>query len=131
MKERIILGLFCTAIVIEECWTWVNWPEVSITPFPLAPAMEIRRDSYIWIICCHLQIMVLISTLLWYADRLKYFFAIAFFIQLAEAIEFFFNYNYPWFTFYIQGTHLHVNVTNLRFFILIPLAFHKILTWKD
>jgi hypothetical protein len=131
LKERIIIGLFCIAIVIEECWTWVSWPDKDITPFPYAVDQVIRFDSFIWILCLHMQLMVLISCLWWYAHRLRLFFAIAFFIQLAEVIEFFFNYNNPWCTLFYGSHHLHINVTNIRFFILIPLAIQKVLTWKD
>jgi hypothetical protein len=130
VKEKIVISLFCIAITIEECWTWVSWPAKIISPFPYAPEQQIRWDSMIWILCQHTQWMIGISCFWWLSDKMKLFFAVAFFIQLAEVIEFFFNYNNPWCTLFPGAHHLHINVTNLRFFILIPLAFYKVLTWK-
>src|SRR4051812_42931399 len=96
-KEWIAIGLFILAIFIEELWTFIDWPDVILTPFIFAPNQKIRCDSFIWILCQHLQILTLISIIWMYvSDYTRSFFTVAFFIQLAEIIEYALNYNLPW-----------------------------------
>lgn len=125
--ERFILILITATFFVKEMWTIVpNYEgDQFINPFPLAPDQAISYHSYLWIPCIHIVFMMIYAAMTAMAQRIKLFFHVAFCIQFAEFIEYFANFNKPWFS-----CGVHVNVTNLRYVILFFVGLYIIGTWK-
>lgn len=124
MNEKYLVGLIVAAFVVKEIWTIRDWQPGTISPF-LFSDQEISRASFIWIASVNVFLILIFFVLQEYSDNAKLFFTLLFWVQVAEFIEYFLNYNQPWFKF----NSIPVNVTTLRYVVLLISGIYTVI-WK-
>ena len=122
MRERYLIIMAIAAYSILEVWTIVPSGRL-IKPFPFS-GQEIYFQTYVWFACLKVALMVFCYILTQYAGS-EYFklFVVLFWSAVAEFIEYFLNYNEPWF----RVMMIPVDVTTIRYTASLLMAY-KI--WK-
>lgn len=124
MNERYLICFIVAAFVIRELWTIRDWQPGLISPFPFSN-QEISRASYIWIACVNIFLLLIFFVLQQYSDKAHLFFTLLFWLQVAEFIEYFLNYNEPW----VKFNNIPINVTTFRYLVLLISGLYTMI-WK-
>lgn len=117
MKERGLILLVIAAYAILEIWTLI--PDGKyISPFPFSD-VELNVQTYVWMACIKISFMLFAYVLFQYSHLYEQFFTVLFYFALFELIEYFLNYNEPWFRVY----RVPVDVTSIRYTVLLFMAY--------
>lgn len=117
MKERGLILLVIAAYAILEIWTLI--PDGKyISPFPFSD-VTLNVQTYVWMACVKISFMLFAYVLYQYSHFYEQFFTVLFYFALFELMEFFLNYNEPWFRFY----GVPVDVTSIRYTVLLFMAY--------
>jgi len=131
MDERILMGIVASTFVIVELWTLIHDAKdadgnpIIRHPFPFSD-QGITKATYIWMVCVNgaqCLIMFVFSKL---ARRTKFFYESLFVMAFLYFLEFFFNYNRPWF---LIGD-VPVNITTIRYLVIIFSTVYTVIKWR-
>lgn len=130
------MALVFTAYCVREVWTLFRFRREVFYPYPFAPQQYnyvqtfwAMYASYAYVAMFALSAWILS---IWKPDNVKTFLLAVFILALAEMIEYWFNYNLPWFTVH----DISVNITTLRYPILAFIFFYEFInlirseSWK-
>jgi len=118
MREKYLLLSIIAAYAILELWQLLP-SDVVLHPF-LFSNQEIMLQTYVWFACLKLAFMIIAFVLYQYSERYWRFFGTLFYFALAEFIEYFVNYNEPWF----RILSIPVDVTSIRYTVLLIMLYN-------
>lgn len=123
MKEKYLILFIILAYASLEMWTLLP-SAVYVEPFPFSD-VKLNFQTYIWMATIKVVFMIFCYVILQYSTwQFNSFFNIVFWFALAEVVEYFLNYNEPWF----KILSIPVDVTSIRYTVLIYMAFRL---WKQ
>lgn len=122
-REVVLMLLVFAAYLIRELWTLLPFSEEMLHPF-LFSNQAVSLQSYLWIAGTYSFQMAIFYCLQSFSRTI--FFQIAFWLTVLEFVEYFINYNEPWFHF----AGINFNITNFRYFVLFILIIQNFLTYR-
>lgn len=128
MKDSWLVALILSTLFIKELWTMFPADSVEHSLFPFSD-ITITKQTYIWFLCFYAIQLIIIHT--WYVKFPEYrlIFAVWFWFQVMEFVEYLLNYNESKYWFLIGNHQINLNVINVKYVTIFTLTLRKFL-WK-
>lgn len=130
MREKFMVVLIVSTLLLRELWTLFPDSTVAYKMFPYSDTM-ITKQTYIWFLCYYGIWLIIIHS--WYFKFSDYrlLFGVWFLLQVAEVIEFYFTYNEALYYLHFRQHKIGVNVTNIKYVILIFLSGYELIKTRN
>jgi hypothetical protein len=113
--------LIVSTLFLKELWTLFPYDTETYKLFPYSETM-MTKQTYIWFLCYYGIWLIILHS--WYYKFVDYriIFGVWFLFQIAEFVEFYFTYNEALYYLHFRQHKIGVNVTNIKYVVLIFLT---------
>lgn len=129
MKDKILIACMVTYYFVRELWAPWRFRKEYFKPFPFNPEIEIAKQTYLSMILGYAGMVIITGVIYQMANSHKLFWGCVVVLAALEFVEYPLNYNDFWTWLDFGLFKLPINVTILRYFVLLFVGGYEL--WKN